>query len=102
MSKVADIRLGWKKSVSADVAKVVVRTTVNGTETTVEGGPETEELVVTGIAAMSACQFKVETWNSEGLMTTSLTHDFVLGDLEAPAPATDLFHEVVAIRDVPD
>ena len=99
MAKVADIRLFWKKSVSADVSKATVIVTNDGTETTTEVGPEVQEITVV-VAATKACSFRVITLDSEGLTSTSTTYDFVLGDLEAPQPATDLGHEVMAIRDV--
>lgn len=98
MPKVADVRLGWTKSPSADVSKVQVVVTNNGTESTVEGGPEVEELMVV-VQPLGAVQFKVVTFDSEGNQATSETYAFTLGDLEAPLPATGLFHEVVGVRD---
>lgn len=97
--KVADIKLTWKKSVSADVAKVKLYVTIAGQTTTTEFGPEVEE-AMTEVKAMQSCQFRVESIDSEGLMSLSMVHDFTLGDLEAPAPATDLDHMIVGIRDV--
>ena len=99
MAKVADVKLSWKKSVSADVAKVAVVVTLDGQTTTTEYGPEVEEVVVT-LAAGKSGSFHVVAIDSEGLRSMSLTHDWTLGDLEAPQPATALAHEVVAVRDV--
>ena len=99
MAKVADIKLSWKKSVSADVAKVKVVVTLDGQTTEAEHGPEVEEIVVT-LAAGKSGSFHVVTIDSEGFQSMSLTHEWTLGDLEAPQPATALGHEVVAVRDV--
>lgn len=99
MAKVADVRLGWTKSPSADVEKVQIVVTNAGTETTTELGPEVEEFMIV-VQASSAVQFKVVTFDSEGNQATSAVYDFTLGDLEDPLPATDLFHEVVGVRDV--
>jgi hypothetical protein len=99
MAKVADVRLGWKKSISSDVKTVKVVVTNDGTETTADLPPEAEEFMIV-VSATKAVQFKVITFDTEGLQSSSSVYDFVLGDLEAPQPATDLFHEVVAVRDV--
>lgn len=101
MAKVADIRLSWKKSVSADVNKVEIVVTNDGTETRTELGVEVQEFQIV-VAATKSCQFRVDTHDSEGQMTSSEVYSFTLGDLEAPQPATELFHEVLAVRDVPD
>lgn len=99
MAKVADVRLGWKKSVSADVTKVTVVVTADGTDTTTEVGKEIESFDIV-VAAGKTISFKVVTEDSEGLVSTSVSYSFTLSDLEAPQPATALFHTVVAIRDV--
>jgi hypothetical protein len=99
MAKVADVKLSWKKSPSADVKSVKIVVTNDGTETTTDLGAEVEEFMVV-VAATKACSFKITTTDNEGLVATSVTYTFVLGDLEAPLPATDLKHEVVAVRDV--
>ncbi len=99
--KVADVRIGWKKSPSPDIAKVKVMLKVDGTETFAECGPEVEEHIIT-VKAMSAVQWKVVVKDIDGLTKESQSHDFVLGDLEEPLPATDLFHEILAVREVAD
>ncbi len=99
--KVADVKLNWKKSISADIEKVVLTVTVDGTETVTELGKDVEEFMIV-MNANGTCQFSVDTFDSEGLHTTSTVYTFTLGDLEAPQPATDLFHEVVGVRDIPD
>lgn len=98
MGKVADVRLSWTKSPSADVAKVQVFVTNNGTETMVEGGAEVEQ-IMTVVQASAAVQFKIVTFDTEGNQATSEVYSFTLGDLIAPLPATNLGHEVVAVRD---
>lgn len=98
MAKIATVLLGWEKSPSADVAKVVTTVTVNGATTTTEFGPEVVEHLIE-VKANSAVSFTVTTYDSEGLQSVSETHSFTLGDLEAPQPATNLFHTVVGIRD---
>lgn len=97
--KVADVRLKWKKSPSADVAKVRVKVTIDGSETETEFGPDPESFMIE-VKANGSVSFFVETEDSEGMVTTSTAYGFSLGDLEAPLPATDLGHEIVGIRDV--
>lgn len=98
MSKIANVKLSWKKSVSADVQKVVLTVSNNGTDSTVELGPEVEEFVIQ-VAASGSCHFSLTVTDSEGLTSTSAVYDFTLGDLEAPQPPTDLFHEVLSVVD---
>lgn len=99
MAKVADVKLSWTKSPSADVAKVTVVVTKDGTETTTEVGPEVESIQIV-VEASKSVTFKVIVTDSEGLAATSDIYTFSLGDLEAPLPATNLFHEVIGVRDV--
>lgn len=99
MAKVADVKLSWRKSPSADVGKVTVVVTNDGAETSVDFGPEVEELMVV-VKASTALSFKVVVTDTEGLTATSSTYTFTLGDLENPLPATNLTHAVIAIRDV--
>ncbi len=98
MAKVADVRLSWVKSPTIDVTKVQVVVTNDGTETTTEFGPEVQELVIV-VKASTTVQFKVVVTDSEGQVATSSTYTFTLGDLEAPLPATDLKHTILAVRD---
>lgn len=99
MPKVADVKLSWTKSPSLDLQKVEVVVNNGGTETTTELGPEVQEFMIV-VQASGAVQFKIVTYDTEGLKATSETYSFTLGDLEVPLPATNLFHEVVAVRDV--
>jgi hypothetical protein len=71
----------------------------NGTTTKTEHGRDVQEVVV-AVSASASVQFKVVVFDTEGLTATSETYSFALGDLEAPLPATNLFHEVLAVRDV--
>ena len=98
MPKVADVKLMWTKSPSSDVKSVKIVVTNNGSETTTELGPEVEDFQVV-VQPMGTVQFKIVTFDSEGLQSTSETYSFSLGDLEAPLPATNLTHQVVGIRD---
>ncbi len=97
--KVADVKLGWSKSTSADVSSVSVTVINDGVETTSEFGPEVEEMMVV-VSASTSVQFSVTTFDGEGLESTSTVYTFTLGDLEAPGAATALYHTVVAVRDV--
>ena len=99
--KVADVRLGWTRSPSSDVTKVEVVTKIDGAETKIEFGPEVQEMVVE-VKASASVQFQVVTYDAQGNQATSETHTFVLDDLEAPQPATGLFHEIVGVREIPD
>lgn len=99
--KVADIRLFWTKSPSADVDHVEVTVTQNGTQTVNQFGPEVEEFQIVAQAS-SSVQFQVDTFDTEGNKATSVVYGFTLGDLESPLPATNLGHEILGVRDVPD
>lgn len=99
--KVADVKLSWSKSPSADVSKVQVVLVNDGVTTKTDFGPEVESYQIV-VQARKSVQYSVITIDSEGLQATSVLYTFTLGDLENPLPATNLTHEVVGIRDVPD
>jgi hypothetical protein len=99
MSKVADVKLGWSPSVSADVVSQVVHFTVDGNPREVTLTREVAELMIE-VKASTGVQFFVTSLDSEGQESSSEVYTFVLGDLEPPIPATGLFHEVVAVRDL--
>lgn len=100
--KVADVKIGWVASVSTDVVKNILSVSIDGAEpTTSELTPEVVSAVIE-VKAQSSVVFSVTTVDTEGLRSVSETYTFTLGDLEAPQPVTGLFHEVVAVRDVPD
>lgn len=98
---VADVKLSWTKSASTDVARQIIKTTIAGGTTAVELGPEAEEFLVT-ISASTPFSFQVDTYDDEGNVTASEIYSSQIGDLEAPLAATNLFHEIVGVRDVPD
>lgn len=101
MGKVADVKLGWTPSVSADVVKQVAKVSIDGAEPTVfEVGPEVNSVAIE-VKAVSSVLFFVESTDGENNTVVSESYTFTIGDLEAPQPATNLFHEVVAVRDVP-
>jgi hypothetical protein len=99
--RVADVRLKWQKSVSADVASVDLAVTINGEQTFVTLGPEVESYDIE-VAASGSVSFSGTVTDSEGNVTSSVTYSFSLGDLVAPQPITGLGFEVIAIRDVED
>jgi hypothetical protein len=99
MSKVADVKLGWTKSVSSDVDHQEIILTIDGTTTEISVGPEVESYTLE-VSAKSAVQFSIKSFDTEGLEVVSEVHTFTLGDLEVPQPATGLFHEIVGVRDV--
>jgi len=98
MGKVADVKLTWKRSPSADVSKVVVSLTNDGSVESVEFGPDVEEFMVV-VKANSSFSFSIDSYDGDGQIATSVTYSFTLGDLEAPLPATDLKHTIIGIRD---
>lgn len=100
MSKVADVKLTWKKSPSLDIASQVIVLSVNGvSETDIELSPGLESY--TGeFQANSTVTFSISSFDSEGNVAASESHTFQIGDLELPLPATDLFHEFVGVREV--
>lgn len=99
MAKVADVKLSWSPSVSTDVVKQVVAFSVNGQPREVELSRDVKELMIE-VNSSSSVQFTVTTIDEEGQAVASEVYSFVLGDLEPPQPATGLFHEVVAVRDL--
>ncbi len=92
----ATVRLGWVRSVSADVTSRKVIITKNGEQTTIDVGPEVSEYVLE-VEASSSVQFQTIVTDSEGKEATSETYSFVLGDLVPPQPDTGLFHEVLGL-----
>lgn len=101
MSKIASVKLSWAKSKSPDVVKTTLSVAIDGQAATVTGlGPEVESVVI-DVNAKSSVVFSVTVTDSEGLSVVSENYTFTLGDLEAPLPATNLFHEVVAILEEP-
>jgi hypothetical protein len=101
MGKVADIKLKWKRSASADAKRAVLTVNNDGDTSTVDIPIEQEEFLLV-VKANKSFGFSIETFDDEGLSSNSLSYSSTLGDLTAPQPATELGHEVVAIRDVPD
>jgi hypothetical protein len=101
MAKVADVKLKWMKSVSSGITKVAITVINDGTTTSAELGAEVESFMIE-VKANGVVSFFVDTFDDEGNKTTSATYSFSVGDLEAPLPATDLGHEIVGVRDVPD
>lgn len=101
MAKLASVKLSWKKSVSADAVSQQVVTVVDGAAATVTLDAVAESVTV-DVLARAAVRFKVVTLDAEGLSASSDEYSFVLGDLEAPQPATGLGHQVLSVRDVPD
>ena len=98
--KVADVKLSWSPSVSSDVVKQVVRVAIDGqTPTTFEVGPSVDSVVIE-VKASSSAVFSVESTDADGESVVSELYTFALSDLVAPQPATNLFHEIVAVRDV--
>jgi hypothetical protein len=99
LMKVADVKLSWSPSVSGDVVKQVVRVAIDGqTPTTFEVGPSVDSVVIE-VKASSSAVFSVESTDADGESVVSELYTFALSDLVAPQPATNLFHEIVAVRD---
>jgi len=101
VARVADVKLTWVRSPSADITTRNVEITVNGQTTTVSLGPEVSDYTIE-VSARSTVQFRTTVYDSEGNEASSETYTFTIGDLEAPVPDTGLFHEVVGTRDVAD
>ena len=100
MAKVADVKLSWVRSPSADVNKRRITVTKNGETTVTDLGAEVSEYVIE-VHAMGVVTFKTEVFDNEGRSAVSETYTFTLGDLVPPQPDTGLFHDVVGVRDVP-
>lgn len=99
MSKIATVKLGWKKSPSADIDRVELIVLKDGTETTTRLGPEVEEFLIE-VQASTGVSFRIDTFDTEGYKAASEIYSFMLGDLEDPQPATELYHEVVSVREL--
>jgi len=98
--RVADVKLSWKKSPSADITKVELVVNNGGNETRADLGPEIESYTIE-VKAKTSVAFSVTVYDNEGNKATSEVYTFTLGDLELPQPASGLKHEVVGVRDVP-
>ena len=102
MSEVASVVLGWNRSPSSDVVSQSINITINGnTDTSIEVGAEVQSYQLE-VDAKSSVSFSIKSFDAEGKVATSEVYSFTLGDLEAPLPATNLFHEIVGIRDSAD
>ncbi len=99
--KVATVKLGWMRSASADVNAQKIEVTKNGELTTIDLPAEVEEFTLE-VQAVSTVTFKVSAIDAEGNVATSDLYSFTLGDLEAPLAPTGLFHEILAVNDVPE
>lgn len=99
--KVADVNLFWTRSVSDKVLSQTVIVTVDGEEKIHSTVPPEIETVSIRVKALQTVQFKVLTEDEDGV-TESELYTFRTSNLDAPLPATNLGHTVVAIRDVPD
>ena len=99
MAKVAQVKLGWTRSPS-DITAQKIEITINGVVKTLELGPEVDSYQIEEtLPTKSVASFKIDTTDEEGNVVSSEVYNFKLGDLEVPLPATNLFHEVVAILD---
>ena len=98
MAKVASVRLSWTRSPSSDVTMQKINVTINGDVKTIEIGPEVESYQL-DINASSAVSFDVVSIDDDANVVSSEVYNFRISDLEAPLPATILFHEIVSIRD---
>lgn len=100
--KVAKVRLGWKPSVSSGVVSQTISVQIDGVETlNSQLEPGVSEVIV-DVAASKSVVFSVTTEDDEGNTAVSELYTFTIGDLEAPQPATDLFHEIVGVVEVTD
>lgn len=99
MAKKGSVKLTWIRSPSPDARKQLIKVNYKGAELlTSEVGPEVEQLMVQ-IPASGPVDYSVVTIDDDGLVATSDPHTFVIGDLEAPLPATGLDHQIVGIID---
>lgn len=96
---VADVRLGWTRSISNDITSRIITITKNGEETKIEVGPEVSEYVLE-VQASTSVTFKTEVIDSENKVVSSELYSFTVSDLVDPQPDTDLFHEIIAVREV--
>lgn len=102
MAKKARVRFSWLRSVSPDVAEQQVTVRVDGVVTLESVLEADTQEIITDVAASSSVEFSVLTVDHDGNETPSETYTFVVGDLEAPQPATGLAHEILGVVDVPD
>jgi hypothetical protein len=97
MAKVAQVRLGWTRSPS-DVTSQTIELNVNGVVKTIDVGPNVDSYQLEEtLPAKSVVSFKIDTKDDDDKIVSSEVYNFKLGDLEDPLPATNLFHEVVAV-----
>lgn len=96
--KIATVKLGWTRSVSPDVTSRQIVITKDGEQTTIDVGAEVSEYVLE-VEASKSVTFHTTVFDSEGNSTSMESYSFTLGDLEAPQPDTNPFHEVLSVRD---
>lgn len=96
--RVANVRLFWVRSPSADVSRSQLVLNVNGTETVVDMGPDVQEFVM-DVTAQSNVRFRIDVWDAEGQKASSAEFAFTLGDLETPIPPSGLGMEILSVRD---
>src|SRR5262245_29211580 len=99
MANKAIVKLSWDKSTSTDVVSQSLEYQVNGLSFIAElnSGVESWQIEV---KANQNFSFKMTTRDSEGMESTSVIYSSSVGDLEGPAPATNLRSEIIEI--VPD
>lgn len=100
MAKIANVRFSWLKSVSTDVVKTTLTLTTNGSDTVVELPSSQEEFVVE-IPANTAFLLTATTTDRSG-KTFTVTYADSIDDLVPPQPVTNITHEILSVREVPD
>ncbi len=94
----AKIRLFWKRSVTSGPLTRKLTVSNNGETIVVELPIELEEYQIE-VKAFGVVVFSTEVTDDEGMVTSSATFSFTLGDLTAPQPDTDLGFEILEIVD---
>ena len=92
----ATVLLGWTRSVSEDISKVVVKINNDNVLSQVEVGPEVESIQIT-CKAQTTLIFSVVSIDVDGVSSESTVYNFTFGDLVTPVPAQNLHHEILSV-----
>ncbi len=94
--KVADIKLSWQSSVTPiNSRKIII--TKNGETETIDVPLEITAYMLV-VPALGVVSFQTIVTDEDGSSASEL-YTFSVGDLELPQPDTNLFHEIIGVRD---
>lgn len=101
MMKVGDVVLTWAPDPANDIVSVKLTITVNGTVQTTQMLAPNITSFTTTVKANSTVNAKFEVTDRDGLVATT-EYNFPVNDLETPTGVSNVSHQIINIREVPD